>query len=94
MLLSRLASSYSNSNAPTSPSVPIGPAIIAVGAAQFGKRRIYRQAINRWAVRTELVQNKLDARPVTIIRGYVPQTDTPAGTGRDLVMPPERDLYR
>ncbi len=42
----------------------------------------------------ELVQNKLDARPVTIIRGYVPQTDTPDGTGRDLVMPPERDLYR
>ncbi len=42
----------------------------------------------------ELVQNKLDARPVTIIRGYVPQTDTPAGTGRDLIMPPERDLYR
>lgn len=42
----------------------------------------------------ELVQNKLDARPVTIIRGYVPQTDTAHGTGRDLVMPPERDLYR
>lgn len=42
----------------------------------------------------ELVQNKLDARPVTIIRGYVPQTETPDGTGRDLVMPPDRDLYR
>ena len=42
----------------------------------------------------ELVQHKLDARPVTIIRGYVPRTDTPDGTGRDLVMPPERDLYR
>ncbi len=42
----------------------------------------------------ELVQHKLDARPVTIVRGYVPRTDTPHGTGRDLVMPPERDLYR
>ena len=42
----------------------------------------------------ELVQNKLDARPVTLIRGYVSQTDTPAGTGHDLVMVPSRDLYR
>ncbi|HEV2529079.1 MAG TPA: coenzyme F420-0:L-glutamate ligase [Thermomicrobiales bacterium] len=42
----------------------------------------------------ELVQHKLDARPVTLIRGYIPRTDTPHGTGRDLVMPPERDLYR
>ena len=42
----------------------------------------------------ELVQNKLDARPVTLIRGYVPKTDTPAGSGHDLVMEPGRDLYR
>ncbi|HEV2108862.1 MAG TPA: coenzyme F420-0:L-glutamate ligase [Thermomicrobiales bacterium] len=42
----------------------------------------------------ELVMHKLDARPVALIRGYVPPTGTPHGTGKDLVMGPERNLYR
>jgi len=46
------------------------------------------------AAAAELVMNKLDGRPVVLIRGYVPPTDTPHGTGRDLVLAPERDLFR
>lgn len=46
------------------------------------------------AAAAELVMHKLEARPVALIRGYVPPTDAPPGTGRDLVMDPGRDLYR
>lgn len=46
------------------------------------------------AAAAELVMNKLDARPVVLIRGYQPATDTPHGTGRDLVLDPARDLFR
>lgn len=42
----------------------------------------------------ELVMHKLDARPVALIRGYIPPTEAPPGTGKDVVMPAERDLYR
>lgn len=42
----------------------------------------------------ELVQGKLGGRPVSLIRGYEAPLDLPHGTGRDLVMPSERDLYR
>ena len=45
------------------------------------------------AAAAELVMNKLDARPVVLIRGYVPPTDTPHGTGRDLVIDPSRNLF-
>ena len=38
--------------------------------------------------------NKLDRRPVVLIRGYVPPTGSPMGTGQDLVMDPRRDLFR
>ncbi len=41
----------------------------------------------------ELVMHKLAARPVAVIRGYVSQTDHRAGTGHDLVMPDERNLF-
>jgi len=41
----------------------------------------------------ELVMHKLAARPVAVIRGYVPQTDDRPGTGRDLVMAEERNLF-
>lgn len=41
----------------------------------------------------ELVMHKLDARPVALIRGYVPPTGAPHGTGKDMVMESERDLY-
>ena len=46
------------------------------------------------AAAAELVMNKLDARPVALIRGYVPPTGAPHGTGRDLVLDPARDLFR
>lgn len=46
------------------------------------------------AAAAELVMNKLDARPVAIVRGYVPPTTTAHGTGRDLVLESSRDLFR
>ncbi len=46
------------------------------------------------AAAAELVMNKLDARPVVLIRGYVPPVDAPPGTGRDLILDPGRDLFR
>jgi coenzyme F420-0:L-glutamate ligase/coenzyme F420-1:gamma-L-glutamate ligase len=42
----------------------------------------------------ELVMNKLDARPVVLIRGYKSPTGSRHGTGRDLVLDPSRDLFR
>jgi coenzyme F420-0:L-glutamate ligase/coenzyme F420-1:gamma-L-glutamate ligase len=41
----------------------------------------------------ELVMHKLAARPVAVIRGYESQGTGPGGSGRDLVMPPERNLF-
>ncbi len=41
----------------------------------------------------ELVQHKLEKRPVTLIRGYRPPTASLHGTGHDLVMPPERNFF-
>ena len=41
----------------------------------------------------ELVMHKLAARPVAVIRGYQWQTAAPAGTGKDLIMPEERNLF-
>ncbi len=41
----------------------------------------------------ELVMHKLAARPVAVIRGYVPQTDNRSGTGRELIMPEDRNLF-
>ena len=38
--------------------------------------------------------NKLDARPVALVRGYRPPLPAMPGTGRDLVMDPARDLFR
>lgn len=46
------------------------------------------------AAAAELVMNKLDARPVVLVRGFVPPTDGLAGTGKDLVLDPSRDLFR
>jgi coenzyme F420-0:L-glutamate ligase/coenzyme F420-1:gamma-L-glutamate ligase len=42
----------------------------------------------------ELVMHKLAARPVAILRGYVPPLSAAPGSGRDLLMNPERDLFR
>jgi coenzyme F420-0:L-glutamate ligase/coenzyme F420-1:gamma-L-glutamate ligase len=41
----------------------------------------------------ELVMHKLAARPVAVIRGYRAQTSTVAGSGKDLVMAEERNLF-
>jgi len=41
----------------------------------------------------ELVMHKLAARPVAVIRGYVPQTDHRSGTGQELVMAEDRNLF-
>lgn len=46
------------------------------------------------AAAAELVMHKLAARPVAIVRGYVHPLPGVAGTGRDLIMSPERDLFR
>ena len=46
------------------------------------------------AAAAELVMHKLAARPVAIVRGYEPPLVAAPGTGRDLIMGPERDLFR
>jgi coenzyme F420-0:L-glutamate ligase/coenzyme F420-1:gamma-L-glutamate ligase len=46
------------------------------------------------ACAAELVSNKLDKRPVTLIRGYQPPVQMPDGSGRDLLMDPARDMFR
>ena len=44
------------------------------------------------AAAAELVMGKTDGIPISIVRGY---TYSPAsGSGRDLLMPPERDMFR
>ena len=45
------------------------------------------------AAAAELVMNKLDARPVVLIRGYAPSTDSENGTGADLIIDPVRNLF-
>lgn len=42
----------------------------------------------------ELVMHKLAGRPVAIVRGYESPVASAPGTGRDLIMGPERDLFR
>ncbi|MDP8950070.1 MAG: coenzyme F420-0:L-glutamate ligase [Actinomycetota bacterium] len=44
------------------------------------------------AAAAELVMGKTGGIPVVIVRGYPYERDS--GTGRDLLMPPERDLFR
>lgn len=46
------------------------------------------------AAAAELVMNKLDARPVVLVRGYVSPVGAEPGTGRDLILDPTRDLFR
>ncbi len=46
------------------------------------------------ACAAELVANKLDRRPVTLIRGYQPPLSMPHGSGRDLLLDPGRDMFR
>jgi len=46
------------------------------------------------AAAAELMMNKLDARPVAIVRGYTMPVGGEAGTGQDLVMDASKDLFR
>ncbi len=46
------------------------------------------------ACAAELVANKLDRRPVTLVRGYVPPLSMPHGSGQDLVLESGRDMFR
>lgn len=46
------------------------------------------------ACAAELVSNKLDRRPVALIRGYRPPVEMPDGSGSDLVIDPARDMFR
>jgi len=41
----------------------------------------------------ELIMHKLAARPVAVIRGYVPQAGNQSGTGRELIMAEDRNLF-
>jgi coenzyme F420-0:L-glutamate ligase/coenzyme F420-1:gamma-L-glutamate ligase len=44
------------------------------------------------AAAAELVMGKTAGIPVAIVRGY--PYEGGSGTGKDLLMPPERDLFR
>jgi coenzyme F420-0:L-glutamate ligase/coenzyme F420-1:gamma-L-glutamate ligase len=46
------------------------------------------------AAAAELVMNKLDKRPVAIVRGYQFPISAEPGSGRDLLMDPARDMFR
>lgn len=46
------------------------------------------------ACAAELVSNKLDRRPVTLVRGYRPPLAMPHGSGQDLLLDPARDMFR
>jgi coenzyme F420-0:L-glutamate ligase/coenzyme F420-1:gamma-L-glutamate ligase len=46
------------------------------------------------AAAAELVMHKLAGRPVAIVRGYQAPLSSDPGSGRDLIMAPERDLFR
>jgi coenzyme F420-0:L-glutamate ligase/coenzyme F420-1:gamma-L-glutamate ligase len=45
------------------------------------------------AAAAELVMHKIALRPVAVVRGYAPQAAGAAGSGRDLVMADERNLF-
>jgi coenzyme F420-0:L-glutamate ligase/coenzyme F420-1:gamma-L-glutamate ligase len=49
---------------------------------------------DEFASAAELVMHKLAKRPVAIVRGYEPPVAAIPGTGRDLILGPERDLFR
>jgi coenzyme F420-0:L-glutamate ligase/coenzyme F420-1:gamma-L-glutamate ligase len=84
----------------------VGQTDLAVGVAGMAPLRNYRGCADRYgrelywtcladadelASAAELVRGKADGVPVVVIRGYCPQG---SGSAADLVMPPERDLFR
>ena len=84
----------------------IGQTDLAVGVAGMRPLRDYRGTPDRQgrqlartlaaeadelASAAELIRGKADGTPVVVIRGYQP---TGEGTAAELLMPPERDLFR
>ena len=82
---------------------------VAIGVAGLGPLADYRgrfddagyelhvtviAVADELACAAELVSNKLDKRPVTLIRGYRPPVSLPPGTAQDLVIDPARDMFR
>jgi coenzyme F420-0:L-glutamate ligase/coenzyme F420-1:gamma-L-glutamate ligase len=75
----------------------IGPMLSYVGQEDRHGNMMYTTVIcvaDELAAAAELVMNKLDARPVVLIRGYHSPVAAPPGTGRDLILDPARDLFR
>lgn len=85
----------------------IGHANVAIGSSGIRALRTYEgkadpagrellitqiAQIDELASAAELVQDKLDRVPVAIVRGY--GWEPGSGTARDLVRPPEQDLFR
>ncbi|QIN85069.1 coenzyme F420-0:L-glutamate ligase [Rubrobacter tropicus] len=80
---------------------------IAIGVAGMGPLADYRgqndphgypmeasvlAVADELAAAAELVMGKTDGVPLAIVRGYAYEKG--AGTGKDLLMPPERDMFR
>jgi coenzyme F420-0:L-glutamate ligase/coenzyme F420-1:gamma-L-glutamate ligase len=63
-------------------------------AAGYELRVTVLAVADELASAAELLMNKLDARPVVVVRGYQPPIAGPPGTARDLVMDPTRDMFR
>jgi coenzyme F420-0:L-glutamate ligase/coenzyme F420-1:gamma-L-glutamate ligase len=87
----------------------VGIVNVAIGAAGLAPLADYRgqyddagyelhvtviAVADELACAAELVSNKLDKRPVTLIRGYRPPVSVPDGSGLDLVIDPARDMFR
>lgn len=87
----------------------VGIVNVAIGVAGLGPLADYRgfqddagyelhvtviAVADELACAAELVANKLDKRPITLIRGYKPPVPMVPGTARDLVMDPSRDMFR
>ncbi len=87
----------------------LGIVNVAIGVAGFAPLADYRgmhddagyelhvtviAVADELACAAELVSNKLDKRPVTLIRGYRPPVSMAPGTGGDLVMESSRDMFR
>jgi coenzyme F420-0:L-glutamate ligase/coenzyme F420-1:gamma-L-glutamate ligase len=61
--------------------------------AGFELRASVLAVADELAAAAELVMHKIAQRPVAVIRGYAWQADNIPGTGQDLVMPEERNLF-
>jgi coenzyme F420-0:L-glutamate ligase/coenzyme F420-1:gamma-L-glutamate ligase len=72
------------------------PALIDYRGQRDGNGKLLQATMiataDELAAAAELVMGKADRVPVVIVRGFTPAA--PAGTGRDLIRPAERDLFR